>query len=124
MHMTKSHGCNHCDGTFKDLEEHTRNVHRTEQCTECSRKFNSTAELKKHLSQIHLVECDTCKAEFFNPDYLSEHRKREHEEECDMCQQRFLKTSSLLVGHLDIVHGIKPRVVKQFAGGMFMMVSQ
>ena len=124
MHMTASHGCNHCDRTFKDLEEHTINVHRTEQCTECSRKFNSTAELKSHLSQIHLVKCNICNAEFFNPHNFSEHRQEEHEEECDMCQQRFLKTDSLLEGHLDSVHDIKPRVIKQFAGGIFMMVTQ
>ena len=124
MHMTSSHGCGHCDGTFKDLEEHTENVHRTEQCAECSRKFTSTAEIKRHMSQAHLVECDICLAQFFNPSNMTEHRQEEHEEECDMCQQRFLKTAGLLEEHLDTVHGIKPRLVRQFAGGMFMMVSQ
>ena len=113
MHMTKSH-----------LEEHIRNIQRTEQCMECSMKFTLTAELKRHLSQIHQLECNICNAEFFNPNDFSEHMQKEHEEECDMCQRRFLKTTSLLEGHLDIVHGIKPRVVKQFTGGMFMMVSQ
>jgi hypothetical protein len=124
MHISSSHTCNHCKGTFKDLEQHIQSVHETEQCTECTEKFSSTTGLQRHLSQYHLVRCDICNKKFYSPNALRKHMQEEHEEECNMCQKNFLKTENLLEAHMENIHGIKPRVVKQFAGGMFMIVCQ
>ena len=85
MHMIASHGCNSCDGAYDDLEEHTRNVHKTELCAECHSTFPSKPKLKRHLKRMHVVKCDICNAEFLNPEDLTEHKQEEHVEECDMC---------------------------------------
>ena len=123
IHMTSLHSCDYCNGTFKDLEGHIKIVHETEQCLECGIKFTSTTGLQRHLSKTHLVECNVCKKQFFNLDVLAVHMKTDHEDECEMCGEIFLKPALLLEAHMDTEHGIKPRIVKQFSGGMFMMVS-
>ena len=66
MHMTLSHSCKLSDGPFKDLEEHSKNVHKTEQCLECTVNFTTTTGLQRHLSQIHLVLCNICNKQLFN----------------------------------------------------------
>ena len=122
MHMNTSHKCGYCDGFFANLAEHAKNVHETEACTECEQKFVTVASLENHMTRAHLIKCDSCEKIFYNEDDLKEHTKEEHEEECEHCYERFATELSLLEPHQLMVHGIKPRVVKTFAGGMFMMV--
>ena len=124
MHMNTSHKCGYCDGLFADLAEHAKNVHETEACTECEQKFVTAASLENHMTRAHLIKCQdqTCEKNFYNEDALKEHTKEEHEEECEHCFESFSTALSLLEPHQLMVHGIKPRVVKTFAGGMFMMV--
>ena len=122
MHMTTSHKCGYCDGLFPNLAEHAKNVHETEACTECEQKFVTTASLENHMKRAHLIKCDGCEKTFYNEEVLKEHTAEEHEEECEHCFERFSTALSLLEPHQLMVHGIKPRVVKTFAGGMFMMI--
>ena len=122
MHMNTSHKCGYCDGFFANLAEHAKNVHETEACSECEQKFVTVASLENHMTRAHLIKCDSCEKIFYNEDDLKEHTKEEHEEECEHCYERFATELSLLEPHQLMVHGIKPRVVKTFAGGMFMMV--
>ena len=122
QHMNTSHKCGYCDGLFANLAEHAKNVHETEACSECEQKFITVASLENHMTRAHLVKCNICEENFYNEDALNEHTKEEHEEECEHCFERFLKSLSLLEPHQLMVHGIKPRVMKTFAGGMFMMV--
>ena len=124
IHMGNAHGCNHCDGHFKDLPYHIKSVHNTEQCRECDMRFATEGSLKGHMDREHKIKCEICDEKFFNKSTLNEHIQENHEEDCYICQERFLTTSNLLKPHLEAVHGIKPKIVKQFAGGMFMMISE
>ena len=118
MHMSTSHKCGYCDNLFANLVEH-ENVHETEACTECEQKFVTAASLQSHMKRAHQIKCDSCEENFYNEDDMKEHTREEHEEECEHCYERFATALSLLEPHQLMVHGIKPRVVKTFAGGLF-----
>ena len=122
MHMNTSHKCGYCDNMFANLDEHSKNVHETEACTECDLKFATVASLENHMTNVHQIKCESCEKNFYNEDTLKDHTKEEHEEECEICFERFATALNLLEPHQLLEHGIKPRVVKTFAGGMFMMV--
>merc|ERR1712129_36408 len=124
MHMTTSHGCNYCDKSFADLPSHIESEHRKECCTECSMKFVTSSALKSHMTGVHLVNCPECPEYFYNPSTLAEHTREEHEEECDICLERFPRAVATLEAHQATEHGIKPRVVRQFAGGCFMLLAE
>jgi hypothetical protein len=125
-HNATCHNCHYCSQVVLDVAEHVRRVHESEACGECARRFPSPATLEAHMEEEHLVTCDLCQENFFNAVTMAEHRREEHEmEDCDMCDERFLKTEKLMDGHLESVHGIKARTIKQFAGGhMFMMMDE
>ena len=74
------------------------------------------------MTNVHQIKCESCEKKFYNEATLKDHTKEEHEEECEICFERFATALSLLEPHQLLVHGIKPRIVKTFAGGMFMMV--
>ena len=124
MHITTAHKCPYCEGKFENVSQHTRHVHETEACTECEMKVVTKSLLKIHMERMHAVKCESCNEPFFSKETLAEHRAKVHEEECDICHETFLKSSSLLEVHQSREHGIQPRVVKQFAAGMFIMVSE
>ena len=119
MHMSTSHKCGYCDNLFANLAEHAKNVHETEACTECEQKFVTAASLQSHMKRAHQIKCDSCEENFYNEDDMKQHTREEHEEECEHCYERFATALSLLEPHQLMVHGIKPRVVKTFAGGLF-----
>ena len=124
MHITTAHKCPYCEGRFENVSQHTRAVHETEACTECQMKVVTKSLLKIHMERMHAVKCESCDEQFYRKEIWAEHREKVHEEECDICHETFLKSSSLLEVHQGRVHGIQPRVVKQFAAGMFIMVSE
>jgi DNA-directed RNA polymerase subunit RPC12/RpoP len=125
MHTTTSHRCSYCSGTFTNLAEHTISQHEQERCTGCSMRFASKEILQSHMKHSHQEKCDLCEENFFSTESLEKHRSADHEEECDRCGERLLATDGqLMEQHLDTQHGVRPRVVRQFAGGMFMIDSQ
>ena len=124
-HNSSCHNCHYCSQAVLDVQEHVRTVHENKLCGHCARRFATQDNLDGHIQEEHLVKCDVCEEPFYSPESMSEHRREEHElEDCDMCEERFLKTEKLLEGHLDKVHGIKTKTIKQFAGGMMFMMAE
>jgi len=124
QHLNLSHKCKYCGEMFDGVDQHISNVHEVFICEFCSVKFTEEALRYEHVQEKHRQKCLQCEDEFSSEENLKTHTTDVHEsEECDQCNTKFLIADKMLDEHRENAHGIKPRIMKQFSGGMFMMVS-
>ena len=122
QHLNMVHKCVYCGDLVENMENHLT-IHEVESCEHCEKKFLDKSKVEIHVKESHLETCEHCDEIFFSKSLMSEHIVDIHESEyCDFCDERIRKADNSLEDHKEKEHGIKKKVLREFAGGMMFMM--